>query len=253
MAFEIVKTTGVIEWAKIVPSGRGQDRPVETKFSITIDVDCDHDDANAHDGSDALFPSYAFMASRLGEMSDLHEGHPGVKINSMRKVPRLTFVVGDEGGDVWRFPNSKVTTQPKMLIDTEGSCTIAVEVITMMTDDQMSQLRGYIGREVRVSCHETQEDLFSTQATVRHSSRQMAIDHGMTGHELRSMREARGLSRPALAELLSVSRKSIQRYEMGERVMPAHVAHAATEALTAMPKLGGSIEIASVDGDAADP
>ena len=52
-----------------------------------------------------------------------------------------------------------------------------------------------------------------------------------SGAELRQLREARGLSRPALARLIGYSQWTIKAWELGHRLVPASLAPALYEAL----------------------
>lgn len=232
--FEIKEASGIIVEAKVAPKGSGEDRPVLTELKMTIDVDdAVSIDDGAHAAADFLFPNYSLMAAKLSEMNDDDESHPGVKLSTLRKVERMTFAISDEGGEVWRFVNGKLTGgAPTMLIDCEGGASISLKFSTLMSDSQMGQLKGYLGKEVKIAAQGTQPELFGTTThTPSVAATQTDVEGAMTGAELKELRVERGLSMPQLAELLDCSRKSIQRYESGARFMPVDLQARARQTL----------------------
>lgn len=213
----------------------------DVQFLIVVDKRC-------HQAVEYLFPNY----KKIEEGIINRDGdHPGMSMQAQGKTPELNFTVYDGGGsnEVFCFERVSLKGSPRLLVNSLGQSRLEVRLDAKMSKKDMSKLVDYIDSDIYIDAEVAQpllpgiadakaksEAIEATQPLSDDSDddsepTQQNLNGSMPAEELRAFRENNEWSRAELIEWLgtmgvSVSPKSLQRYENGARDVPNAIAEA---------------------------
>lgn len=200
-------------------------------------------DDRAHKAVGRLFPGFDHNEKKI---AGLEGNHPGMKMQTSCDIPEVNIKVYDSGGkeEVFAFDNIGLAGQPQLFINSLGDSHLFLRVNPRLTKKDMSRLVDYIEADVYISVEVAQPSLPGVNNDdggpkngKANGAKVIPIQkdiEGLTGAELREIRDGLEVNREEMVKLLAqhgvtISVRTLSRYERGERIPPPEVGNAAQQ------------------------
>jgi hypothetical protein len=207
-------------------------------------------DERSRDAVEFLFPGHQDVENAVAGRDG---AYGGLKMQTKGDVGELNVTVYDGTGqnEIWKFERIGLQGQPTLLMNSLGDSRLHLRLAAKLSKKDMGKLVDYVEADIYISAEVsapmlpglaaaavTAAAIEATQPLNGSASTpvQQRLDGAMTAEELLEFRKGEQMTRSDFVDWLaekdiSISEKSLQRYESGSRDVPDDVAAAVRHAV----------------------